>query len=71
MSLEKGVSMFAGIMVIVSALLTMFVSINFVWFSVFIGANLFQSQLTGFCPAALIIKNVFNMKSEAQIACKK
>jgi hypothetical protein len=48
--------MFAGIMVLLSVVLTTFVSPYFVWFSVFIGANLIQSSLTGFCPASWAFK---------------
>ena len=39
-----------------SVLLTYYVSPNFVWFTVFIGLNLFQASLTGFCPAAWVFK---------------
>jgi hypothetical protein len=56
MTLDRFVLMFAGIMVLLSVVLTTFVSPYFVWFSVFIGANLIQSSLTGFCPAAWAFK---------------
>ena len=56
MTLDRAVQAFAGIMVIVSLLLTKFVHPNFFWFTAFIGVNLFQSAFTGFCPAALIFK---------------
>jgi hypothetical protein len=44
--------MFAGVMVLLSVLLTTLASPLFVWFTVFIGVNLIQSSFTGFCPAA-------------------
>ncbi len=56
MTLDRSVLMFAGIMVLLSVVLTTFVSPYFVWFSVFIGANLIQSSLTSFCPAAWAFK---------------
>ncbi len=56
MTLDRSVLVFAGIMVLLSVVLTTFVSPYFVWFSVFIGANLIQSSLTGFCPAAWAFK---------------
>ncbi|AZL60234.1 DUF2892 domain-containing protein [Tabrizicola piscis] len=56
MSLDRSVMLFAGIMVLFSVLLTAYVSPLFVWFTVFIGANLIQSSFTGFCPAALAFK---------------
>lgn len=61
MSLDRAVFAFAGVMVIISVLLTTYVSPHFVWFTVFIGANLFQSAFTGFCPAAMIFK-IFGIK---------
>jgi len=54
MSLDRIMFAFAGAMVLLSVLLTQFVSPYFMWFTVFIGANLFQSAFTGFCPAAMI-----------------
>ena len=58
MSLDRAVMTFAGVMVLVSVLLTQFVSPYFLWFTVFIGANLIQSSFTGFCPAASIMKKM-------------
>lgn len=52
MSLDRSVLLFAGVMTLLSVILTAFVSPYFVWFTVFIGANLIQSSFTGFCPAA-------------------
>jgi hypothetical protein len=56
MSLDRSVMLFAGCMVLLSVVLTAFVSAYFVWFTVFIGANLIQSSVTGFCPAAMAFK---------------
>lgn len=52
MSLDKAVLRFAGVMVLLSVVLTAYVSPLFVWFTVFIGLNLLQSSFTGVCPAA-------------------
>jgi small-conductance mechanosensitive channel len=52
MNLDRSVTLFAGFMVLASVLLTQFVSPYFMWFTVFIGVNLIQSSMTGFCPAA-------------------
>lgn len=56
MSLDRSVLAFAGIMVLLSVVLTAYVSPHFVWFTVFIGVNLLQSAVTGFCPAAMVFK---------------
>lgn len=58
MTLDRAVMAFAGVMVLASVLLTQFVSPYFLWFTVFIGANLIQSSFTGFCPAAMVMKRL-------------
>ncbi len=56
MTLDRSVMLFAGVMVLLSVVLTAFVSPLFIWFTVFIGLNLIQSSFTGFCPAAMVFK---------------
>ena len=56
MSLDRTVLAFAGIMVLLSVVLTVYVSPLFMWFTVFIGVNMLQSAFTGFCPAAMIFR---------------
>ncbi|MBK8455944.1 MAG: DUF2892 domain-containing protein [Phyllobacteriaceae bacterium] len=56
MSVERAVLAFAGVMVLLSVILTAYVSPLFVWFTVFIGLNMLQSAFTGFCPAAMAFK---------------
>lgn len=56
MTLDRSVLLFAGLMVLLSVVLTAYVSGYFVWFTVFIGLNLIQSSFTGFCPAAMVFK---------------
>ena len=56
MSLDRSVLAFAGVMTLLSVVLTQFVSPYFMWFTVFIGANLLQSSITGFCPAASVFR---------------
>lgn len=68
MTVEKAIFAFAGVMVLVSLLLTYFVHANFVWLTAFVGANLLQSAFTGFCPAAIVLKKVFGLPTEAQKA---
>lgn len=67
MSLEKTVEAFAGFMVLLSVALTVWVHPAFVWFTVFIGANLFQQAFTGFCPAAMIFRKL-GVKTEKELA---
>ncbi|MEO8241233.1 MAG: DUF2892 domain-containing protein [bacterium] len=58
MSIDRSVLLFAGVMLLISVALTSFVSAYFVWFTVFIGANLVQSSLTGVCPAAMVFRKL-------------
>ena len=58
MSLDRSVLVFAGVMVLLSVVLTVWVSPLFVWFTVFIGLNLLQSAFTGFCPAAAVFRRL-------------
>lgn len=66
-SVERGVSAFAGLMVLLSVLLTYFVHPGFVWLTVLIGVNLFQQAFTGFCPAAMVMRRL-GLRREAEIA---
>jgi len=70
MSLERSIMAFAGFMVLLSVVLTVTVSPYFVWLTVFVSANLFQSAFTGFCPAAMVMKK-FGIKTAAEIALNK
>ena len=56
MSIDRAVLRFAGVMVLLSVVLTVWVSPLFVWFTVFVGLNLLQSSFTGFCPAAMVFR---------------
>ncbi|MDC5806271.1 DUF2892 domain-containing protein [Vibrio europaeus] len=58
MTLENAIRVLAGGMVILSVGLTMTVSSNFVWLTLFVGANLIQSAFTGFCPAVVVLKKL-------------
>ena len=68
LSLEHAVEAFAGFMVLLSVVLTYFVHPQFVWLTVFVGVNLFQQSFTGFCPAAIIMKKLFSLQTEAELA---
>jgi hypothetical protein len=67
MSVERGVTAFAGFMVLLSVVLTYYVHPYFVWLTVFVGANLFQQSFTGFCPAAMLMRKL-GLRSERELA---
>lgn len=56
MTIDRSVLLFAGVMVLLSVALTLWVSHWFVLFTLFIGVNLIQSSFTGFCPAAMVFR---------------
>ena len=66
MSTERALLAFAGFMVLLSVVLTVWVHPYFVWFTVFVGFNMFQSAFTGFCPAVMIMKKL-GMKTEKEL----
>ncbi len=62
MSIDRVVLAFAGVVILVSAVLAAKVSPNWLWLTGFVGLNLLQSAFTGFCPLAMILKK-FGFKS--------
>lgn len=70
LSLEHAVEGFAGSMVLLSVVLTYIVHPSFVWLTVFVGVNLFQQSFTGFCPAAIVLRKAFGLKTEREIAVR-
>ena len=58
MTVDRMVRLMAGMMVLVSVVLTNYVDSNWVWLTVFVGFNLMQSGLTNICPLAKILKKM-------------
>ena len=58
MTIDRAVFLFAGVVVLASALLTWFHSLNWLLLTGFVGLNLIQASFTGFCPAAMIFKKL-------------
>ncbi|MFG1376903.1 DUF2892 domain-containing protein [Xanthobacter autotrophicus] len=58
MSVDRAVMLFAGFMVLASLGLGLFVSPLWFWLTAFVGANLMQASVTGFCPAAMVLKKL-------------
>ncbi len=58
MTVDRLVMAFAGLFILLSLVLAQVHSPNWLWFTVFVGANLFQAAFTGFCPLAKILKSV-------------
>jgi len=58
MTIENGVRVIAGTMILVSAALVYFVSLWWLLFTAFIGLSLIQSAFTGFCPPTLLLRKL-------------
>jgi hypothetical protein len=56
MTTDRAVLFFAGFMTLLSALLVWLVSPWWLLLTVFVGANMIQASITGFCPAAMLFK---------------
>jgi len=56
MNVETWLRMIAGFFVMVSVALGAFVNPWFLLFTAFVGANLFQSAFTGWCPMMAILR---------------
>jgi hypothetical protein len=70
MSVERLIRIFAGLFVLASLGLgvegsPIFVNQNFLWFTAFVGANLFQSGFTRFCPLESILRRLGVKSAEA------
>jgi len=58
MTVDKFVRLFAGLMILLSVLLTVYVHPYWVALTIFVGVNLAQSSLTNLCPLATILKKM-------------
>jgi hypothetical protein len=58
MNLDRAVLAFAGAMILISLALAHFASPLWLWLTAFIGLNLLQSSVTGFCPAAIALRKL-------------
>jgi len=58
MKLESAVRILAGTMVLTSLALSHWVSPWWLLLAAFVGLNLIQSPLTGFCPAEMIFRKL-------------
>jgi hypothetical protein len=56
MTIERSLRLIAGAFVAVSVLLGIYVNVNFLWFTLFVGLNLFQSAFTEWCPMMAILR---------------
>jgi len=58
MTVERGLRLMAGAFILLSLALGYWISRYWYLFTAFVGLNLFQSGLTNWCPAMLILKKL-------------
>ena len=58
MRMQMIVRRFAGAFVLASLLLAHYHSAYWLWFTAFVGFNLLQSSLTGFCPLEIVLRKL-------------
>ena len=56
MTIERALRLIAGFFVATSVVLGMYVNTNFLWFTLFVGLNLFQSAFTNWCPMMAFLR---------------
>ena len=56
MTVESLLRLIAGLLVAASVLLGIYVHSYFLWFTLFVGLNLFQSGLTNWCPMMTFLR---------------
>ena len=69
MSLDRIVIAVAGSFILISLLLAHYHSGYWLWFTAFVGANLFQFGITNVCPMGWMLKKLG--VPESNLACQK
>jgi hypothetical protein len=58
MSMERWIRMIAGSFVLISLALAHWINPNWLWFTAFVGVNLFQSAVTRWCLMEDILQKI-------------
>jgi hypothetical protein len=61
MTVERGLRLMAGLVILLSLALAHYLSPNWLWLTALVGLNLLQSAFTNWCPAMSIFR-VMGMK---------
>ncbi len=56
MTVERGLRLMAGVMLLLSLVLTHYFSLYWLWLTAFVGLNLLQSAFTNWCPGMIILR---------------
>ncbi len=58
MTVNRALRLIAGIFILISLGLAIYVNKNWLWFTAFIGLNLIQSAFTDWCPVMVLLKKI-------------
>jgi hypothetical protein len=58
MTVERGLRLMAGVVILISLALAHFVSHYWLWLTAFVGLNLLQSSFTNWCPGMIMLRAV-------------
>ncbi|NNF24158.1 MAG: DUF2892 domain-containing protein [Rhodobacteraceae bacterium] len=58
MTVERGILLVVGVLVLASVLLAAFHSMNWLWLTGILGAHLIQASFTGICPVVMTLKKM-------------
>lgn len=58
MTVERGLRLVAGVLILVTVALAVLVNINWLWFTAFVGLNLLQSAFTNWCPMVWLLQKL-------------
>ena len=58
MYIDRLLRIIAGAFILLSLVLAVKVNINWLWFTAFVGLNLFQSGFTNWCPMITILEKL-------------
>lgn len=56
MTIDRFIFAFAGVIILLSLVLTHYFSSYWLLLTAFVGINMFQAAFTGFCPLAIMLK---------------
>ncbi len=58
MTVNRYLRMIAGFFIVLSVVLSQYHSVNWLYFTAFVGLNLFQSAFTDWCPMITILRKL-------------
>jgi len=58
MTVERGILLVVGILVLVTVLLAVWHSTNWLWITGLLGLHLIQASFTGLCPVVMVLKKL-------------